>query len=342
MVEAEYALALDIRDLYVSFQGYEGISRVLDGISLQVAKGEWIGLAGETGCGKTVTMKTVMGMLKTPPATIQGKVHLNGRDVLKMSEKELLQTKGTEISMIFQDPMNALNPVFTVGEQLHDVIQFAQKRLSHKHQGKLSKKEIHDRTVAALKEVRLPDPQRIMTSYPLELSGGMRQRVLIAMALVNEPRLLIADEPGTALDVTIQAQILNLLNELVKTRMISVLLISHNLGVIGEMTERVYIMYAGQVMETAPTGALFENPKHPYTQGLLASVPRLTGEAVAEGVQGMVPDYTAAPSGCRFNPRCDHVMPICSQKKPPLIEIEPDHYVACYLYTEPGDQHENG
>jgi len=330
---------LEIRNLHVHFRVYEGVSRVLDGVFLHVGKGERVGLAGETGCGKTVTMKTVMGMLKIPPAIIpHGEVFLNGRDVLRMSSKELLQIKGTEISMIFQDPMNALNPVFTIGEQLYDVIRFAQR---HPDNGEnLSKKEIHDRAIAALEEVRLPDPERIMNNYSLELSGGMRQRVLIAMALVNEPTFLIADEPGTALDVTIQAQILGLLSELVRTKGISILLITHNLGVIQETMERVYIMYAGQVVEIAPTSVLFENPKHPYSQGLFASVPHLTGGEIAEGIPGTVPDYTAAPSGCRFHPRCDYAMPICSQKKPPLIMLKPAHYVACHLYTEQGVQNE--
>ncbi|GAH88715.1 unnamed protein product, partial [marine sediment metagenome] len=221
--------------------------------------------AGETGCGKTVTMKTVMGMLKIPPAIIPcGEVYLNGRDILKMSPKELLQIKGTEISVIFQDPMNALNPVFTVGEQFYDVIRFAQQRFSNG--GNLSRERIRNKMIAALKEVILPDPERIANSYPLELSGGMRQRVLIAMALVNNPKLLIADEPGTALDVTIQAQILNLMTKLVEVKGISILIITHNLGVIKETTERVYIMYGGQVMETAPTNVLFRNPRHPYSQ----------------------------------------------------------------------------
>jgi len=327
---------LEIRDLHVYFRVYEGVSRVLDGVYLYVAKGERVGFAGETGCGKTVTMKAVMGMLKIPPAIIpHGEIFLDGRDVLKMSQRELLQIKGTEISMIFQDPMNALNPVFTIGEQLCDVIRFARR---YRSSGvNLSKKEVHDKAIAALGEVRLPDPKRIKNNYPLELSGGMRQRVLIAMALVNEPSFLIADEPGTALDVTIQAQILDLLSELVKNRRISVLLITHNLGVIQETTERVYIMYAGQVVETAPTAVLFKNPKHPYTQGLLASVPRLTGGKIAEGIPGTVPDYIDALSGCRFHPRCRHAMPICSLKKPPFIMLKPDQYVACYLYTEKGD-----
>jgi len=330
---------LEIRDLHVHFRMYEGISRVIDGVSLHIAKGERVGLAGETGCGKTVTMKAVMGMLKIPPAIIPcGDIYLDGRDILKMSPKEFLQAKGIKLSMIFQDPMNALNPVFTVGEQLYDVIRFAEQRFSNG--GNLSRERIRDKMIATLKEVRLPDPERIVNSYPLELSGGMCQRVLIAMALVNKPKLLIADEPGTALDVTIQAQILDLLNKLVETKGISVLLITHNLGVIKERTERIYILYGGQVVETMPTNILFENPKHPYTQGLLSSVPRLTGSEIAKGIPGTVSDYITAPSGCRFHPRCNYAMPICAQKKPPLTMLEPDHYVACYLYAKQGGQNE--
>jgi peptide/nickel transport system ATP-binding protein len=322
---------LEIRNLHVYFRVYEGISRVLDGVSLYVLKGERVGLAGETGCGKTVTMKSAMGMLHIPPAIVpHGEILLDTKNVLKMSKKELIRIKGTNISMIFQDPMNALNPVFTVGQQLTDVIRFSGRRTGQEEA--LSKKEIYERAIDMLREVRLPDPERIINNYSLELSGGMRQRVLIAMGLVNKPKFLIADEPGTALDVTIQAQILDLLKELVKTRHISILLITHNLGVIQEMTERVYIMYAGQVVETARTTSLFDNPKHPYTQGLMASVPRLTGGEIAEGIPGTVPDYTAAPLGCRFHPRCPHVMQICSRQKPPLIELDQDHAVACYLY----------
>ena len=327
---------LEIRDLHVHFRVYEGISRVLDGVSLNVRKGERVGLAGETGCGKTLSMKTVMGALKIPPAIIpKGEVILDGQNILKMSAEQLLQMKGTKVSMIFQDPMNALNPVFTVGTQLFDVIRFSNRHTSNG--GKLSKKEILNRAITALDEVRLPDPKRILTSYSLELSGGMRQRVLIAMALVNGPRFLIADEPTTALDVTIGAQILDLLSGLVKTKGISVLLITHNLAVIQETTERVNIMYAGQIAEAASTVLLFENPKHPYSQGLLASVPRLTGGEIAEGIHGTVPDYTVAPSGCRFHPRCDYAMPICSREKPPLTMVEPGHYVRCWLYAEEGE-----
>ena len=325
--------ALKICDLHVHFRVYEGIARVLDGVSLDVRAGERVGLAGETGCGKTVTMKAVMGTLRVPPAVIpRGEIFLDGQDVLKKSSQQLLQMKGSKVSMIFQDPMNALNPVFTVGTQLTDVIRFAWSQFGEGN--KVSKKKIIQKAVTALEEVKLPDPKRILSSYPFELSGGMRQRILIAMALVNEPKLLIADEPNTALDVTIGAQIMNLLSELVTVKGASLLLITHNLAVIQEMTERVYIMYAGQIVESAPTRLLFSNPKHPYSQGLLASVPRLTGGEIAEGIRGTVPDYTVVPSGCRFHPRCDYAMPICSQKKPPLIMVEPNHYVSCWLYSK--------
>jgi peptide/nickel transport system ATP-binding protein len=327
---------LKIRDLHVGFRVYEGVARVLDGVSLDVWKGERVGLAGETGCGKTVAMKTVMGTLKIPPAIIpKGEIILDGENVLKMSEKRRLQLKGKKVSMIFQDPMNALNPVFAVGTQLYDVIRFSY--LHSDNRRRHSRKKIIEEAISALEEVRLPDPKRILNSYPLELSGGMRQRVLIAMALVNEPSFLIADEPQTALDVTIGAQILELLSVLVRTKHISVMLITHNLGVIQETTERVNIMYAGQIAETAPTELLFEHPQHPYSKGLLASVPRLTGGQIAEGIRGTVPDYTAVPSGCRFHPRCDFAMPICFQKKPPQFEIESGHYVRCWLYDKEGE-----
>jgi peptide/nickel transport system ATP-binding protein len=330
---------LEIKDLHVHFRVYEGISKVIDGVSLYIKKGERVGLVGETGCGKTVTIKTLMGILKIPPAIIPiGEAFLDGQDILKMSKKKLLQIKGTEISMIFQDPMNALNPVFTIGEQFYDVIRFAQNRLKKKE--KLSKEGIYNKMISALREVRLPDPERITNNYPLELSGGMRQRVLIAMALVNNPKLLIADEPGTALDVTIQAQILDLMNNLVETKGISVLLVTHNLGVIRETTERVYIMYGGQLVETAPTNIFFEKPRHPYTQGLISSVPRFSGGKFAKGIPGTIPDYFKAPSGCRFHPRCNQAMPICSKIKPPLKMLESEHYIACYLYGESNNKNE--
>jgi len=327
----EGKVILDMRDLHVWFRVYEGVSRVLDGVSLYVREGERVGLVGETGCGKTVAMKTAMGILRSPPALFpQGQVLLAGRDVLKATPIELLRMKGRTISMIFQDPLSALNPVFTVGQQIFDVIRFGRRWI--RDDDALTKTKVRRIAVEALTSLRLPDPERILSLYPLELSGGMRQRVLTAMALVNKPRLLIADEPGSALDVTIQAQILSLLKSLVKEAGIAVLLITHDLGVVRETMERVYIMYAGRVVEEGPTVEIFDDPKHPYTQGLFSSVPRLTGKVLAEGIPGSVSDYTEAPSGCRFHPRCSRAMERCAQQKPPMVEVSTKQHVACYLY----------
>jgi len=333
----ERPVLLDIRDLHVWFRVYEGLSKVLDGVSLHVREAERVGLVGETGCGKTVAMKAAMGTLKSPPALFPaGEVLLTGKDVLKMSPAEILNMKGKTIAMIFQDPLSSLNPVFTIGQQMFDVIRYGHRRTSN---GKRpTRAQLRSSAVEALASVRLPDPERMLKSYPLELSGGMRQRALIAMALVNRPRLLIADEPGTALDVTVQAQILNLLKALVKDAGIAVLMITHDLGVVREIAERVYIMYAGQVVETGPAAEILDAPQHPYTQGLLASVPRLTGGVLAEGIPGTVPDYTEAPSGCRFHPRCPHQMDRCVQRKPSLAETSTGRLVSCYLYSEETDE----
>ena len=323
---------LDIRDLHVWFRVYEGLSKVLDGVGLHVQEGERVGLVGETGCGKTVAMKAAMGILKSPPAQFpRGEVLLAGHDVLRMTPSEILKMKGRTISMIFQDPLSSLNPVFTVGQQMFDVIRYGRRRTSDG--GRLTKAKLRKAAVEALTSVRLPDPERILKLYPLELSGGMRQRALIAMAIVNRPRLLIADELGTALDVTIQAQILTLLKALVNEAGIAVLLITHDLGVVREMAERVYIMYAGQIAGEGPVTEIFDDPKHPYTKGLLSSVPRLTGEVLAKGIPGTVPDYTEVPSGCRFHPRCPHAMDQCVKQKPPMVEVSAERHVACHLYS---------
>ena len=323
---------LDIRDLHVWFRVYEGLSKVLDGVSLHVQEGERVGLVGETGCGKTVAMKAAMGILKSPPAQFpQGEVLLAGHDVLRMAPAEILGMKGSTVSMIFQDPLSSLNPVFTVGQQMLDVIRFGRRRASY--DGRLTKANLKRAAIEALAAVRLPDPERILKAYPLELSGGMRQRALIAMAILNRPRLLIADEPGTALDVTIQAQILALLKVLVNDAGIAVLMITHDLGVVRQTAERVYIMYAGQITGEGPVSEVFDDPKHPYTQGLLSSVPRLTGEILAEGIPGTVPDYTEPPPGCRFHPRCPYAMDQCAKQKPPLVEVAAYRRVACYLFN---------
>jgi peptide/nickel transport system ATP-binding protein len=320
---------LEIKDLHVHFRVYGGTLQVLDGVNFVVHSGQKVGLVGETGCGKTTTMKSILRILPMPPAQIPaGEVYFKGQDVLKMGSDALRQVRSEGISMIFQDPTAALNPVFTVGQQLEAVVK-------HSMEGKgLSKKEIREQAIIPLKEVSLPDPERMLDSYPIQLSGGMRQRVCIAMALVASRELLIADEPGTSLDVTIQDQILRLLHRLVEEKNVSVILITHTLGVVREMTDRVYVMYAGSMAEVATTGELFANPLHPYTHGLMDAVPRLTGGGVSDGIPGRIPEYLNPPPGCRFHPRCPHAMDICKQEKPTFIKISDDHEVACFLYRD--------
>ncbi|MFO7742372.1 MAG: ABC transporter ATP-binding protein [Anaerolineae bacterium] len=320
---------LKIRDLHVHFKVYGGRLRVLDGVHFTMHPGEKVGLVGETGCGKTTTMKSILRILPEPPARIAGgEIYFKGRDVLKMKQKELRKVRSEGISMIFQDPTAALNPVFTVGQQLEAVVKYS-------IEGKnLSRKEIRERTLQPLREVALPDPERMLDTYPLQLSGGMRQRVCIAMALAASRELLIADEPGTSLDVTIQDQILRLLHRLVEETDVSVLLITHTLGVVREMTDRVYVMYAGRMVEVADTQELFDNPLHPYTHGLMEAVPRLTGGGVADGIAGRIPDYMHPPQGCRFQPRCPRAMEVCHQEKPTFYRIDDNHQVACFLYRD--------
>jgi peptide/nickel transport system ATP-binding protein len=323
-------LLLEIKNLQVHFAVYGGRLKVLDGINLVVNSGEKVGLVGETGCGKTTTMKAILRVLPMPPAKIPGgEIFFKGRDILTMSTNELHQVRGRGISMIFQDPTAALNPVFSVGQQLEAVIGFAGQKGHEK-----SRQEIHQQAVASLLEVSLADPERLLRSYPIQLSGGMRQRVCIGMALATSPELLIADEPGTSLDVTIQDQVLRLLRKLVEDKDTSVILITHTLGIVRELTDRVYVMYAGNVVEVATTQELFTQPLHPYTQGLIKTVPRLTGGGIASGIPGRIPDYLNPPSGCRFHPRCPQAMDICRTQKPPSYRVEPGHEVACFLYSD--------
>ncbi len=326
------ALLLDMRDLYVQFAVYGGRLKVLDGVNFHMFSGEKVGLVGETGCGKTTMMKAILRVLPMPPAVIpKGEIYFKGRDVLRMSADELKEVRGRGISMIFQDPTAALNPVFTIGEQLGAVIAYSASN------GKpLSRQEVQARAVKALQEVALADPERLLRSYPIQLSGGMRQRVCISMALATGPELLIADEPGTSLDVTIQDQILRLLRRLVEEKNTSIILITHTLGIVREMTDRVYVMYAGNIVEVAATAALFSRPLHPYTQALLSTVPRLTGGGIASGIPGRIPDYRNPPTGCRFHPRCPYVMDICRTEKPPAYHMGDGHTVACFLYRDQG------
>jgi len=324
------AALLSVRDLSLEFSVYGRRARVLRGVSLDVPEHRHVALVGESGCGKSVTMRAIMGILKSPPAKVTGgEIFFNGRDVLKMPGAERDALRGTAMSMVFQDPMTSLNPVFTIGDQMTTILKYADRRLG-RHRRKVERQA---RVYEVLRQVRMPDPERIAAAYPIMLSGGMRQRVLIAMALLNEPSLLIADEPGTALDVTTQAQILKLLQDLVSERGLALLMITHNLGVVRATADYVYVMYAGGVVEHGPTRQLFEEPRHPYTRALLDCVPKLTGQTTFKGIDGTLPDYAAPPPGCRFAPRCPHSMPVCASE-PADIDVGPDHGAACWLMAE--------
>lgn len=317
---------LEINDLYVYYKSYEGILKVLNGIHINIYKGEKIGVIGEAGSGKTTTMKSILRTLPINALVPKGEIIFKGRDILKMDEKELQDIRRHNISMIFQDPTSALNPVFTVGEQLIDIMRYANVYPD------VSEDELKVRIIELLKEVALPDPERVFNSYPFQLSGGMRQRIVIAMAVATAKDLLIADEPTTNLDVTIKAQILKLIKALVERKDLSVILVSQELGAVRETVDRVYVMYAGEVIETAETSELYSNPLHPYTRGLLGAVPRLTGGGIPEGVEGRIPNYINPPNGCRFHPRCKYAKDVCRRKKPPSINVCSNHEVACWLY----------
>jgi oligopeptide/dipeptide ABC transporter ATP-binding protein len=304
-----------------------GTVRAVDGVSLTVRKGETLGIVGESGCGKSVTALSILRLIPNPPGKIVGgNIYLEGRDLLRLPEDEMRKVRGASISMIFQEPMTSLNPVFTVGDQIAEGICL--------HQG-LSKRESWNKAIEMLRLVRIPDPDRRVREYPHQMSGGMRQRVMIAMALSCNPQLLIADEPTTALDVTIQAQILELLNQLKAELGMAVMLITHDLGVVADTAARVMVMYAGRVVEEAPVRELFTSPKHPYTQGLLNSIPRIEKaerRPRLQAIPGMVPDLLDLPRGCKFQARCPKLFEPCTGEEPPLKEIAPNHRVRCYLY----------
>lgn len=319
---------LSIRDLRVRFRVYEGVAEAVDGVELEVGRGETVGLVGESGCGKSVTALSILRLLPCPPAEIHGTVKFQGMDLLKLTPEEMRKIRGGAISMIFQEPMTSLNPILTIGEQISEAIAL--------HQG-LSKQESWERAVEMLSRVQIPSPEARAKDYPHHLSGGMRQRAMIAMALSCHPQLLLADEPTTALDVTIQAQIMDLMQKLREEMQTSILLITHNLGLIAEMARRVVVMYAGKVVEEASVRDLFKEPLHPYTQGLLGSVPvigrklQLKGRRLQE-IPGIVPSIFQMPKGCRFHPRCNKAMEICRDQEPPMIRWGDDRRVMCWLW----------
>lgn len=314
---------LEIRDLKTHFFTYHGVIKAVDGVSLTINREEVLGIVGETGCGKSVTARSILKLIQDPGRIIDGTIHLDGEDVLSKSEKEMQHIRGGKVSMIFQNPLSSLNPIFTIGEQVCHIIRI--------HQGN-DKKAARARALEMFSQVRLPNPNRLLKKYPHELSGGQLQRVMIAMALSCEPDLLIADEPTTALDVTIQAQILTLMLRLKEETRTSILLISHDLGVIAELCDKVAIMYAGKIVELASATDIFNRPLHPYTEGLMSSIP---GEGKPgdklETIKGIVPNLIAPPPGCRFHPRCPIAEPVCSRKSPTLTEDQTGHSVACHL-----------
>ncbi|KPJ59013.1 MAG: peptide ABC transporter ATP-binding protein [Planctomycetes bacterium DG_23] len=321
---------LSIRDLKTYFFTDEGTARAVDGVDFDILEGKTVGLVGESGCGKTVTALSILRLVPRPAGRIvEGEVTFKNQNLLLFTEPQMRRVRGNDIAMIFQEPQTSLNPVFTVGNQIMEAIVLHQKA---------SRREARTRTVELLHTVGIPSPEMRVDEYPHQLSGGMKQRVMIAMALACGPDLLIADEPTTALDVTIQAQILDLLQGLQEEFGMSILLITHDLGIIAQLADEINIMYAGKIVEHADAEELFSDPKHPYTMGLFESLPKLGAEKKRlVAIPGVVPNPLNWPAGCRFHPRCRYVMDICPKKEPPLKEIAPGRTAACWLYFGPED-----
>ena len=315
---------IDIEDLRVSFFTPGGEVQAVRGVSWFLNEGEALGIVGESGSGKSVSAYAIMRLLQSPGRVIGGTIRFNGVDMLSLTESEMRHIRGNDIAMIFQDPMTSLNPVYTVGDQLREPLKL---HLNMKG------KEATKRAEELLSMVGIPDPKRRLKQYPFEFSGGMRQRAMISMALACEPKLLIADEPTTALDVTIQAQILEIMKDLKKRCCMSIVLITHDLGIVSDICDKIIIMYSGEIMEYGPIETLFANPKHPYTIGLIRSLPKIDqkeGEPLTP-IEGSPVDLMHPPAGCPFAPRCEHCMKVCLTEKPPYFELEPGHYSACWL-----------
>ena len=321
---------LEVKNLKTYFYTEDGVVRAVDGVDFEIYPGEVLGIVGESGCGTSVTSLSIMRLISIPGKIVEGEINFDGKDLVKATEEEMMQVRGNRISMIFQQPQSALNPVFRAGDQISEVLNIHQD---------FGKEKGRERAVELLKLVGIPEPERRADSFPHELSGGMAQRVMIAMALACVPDLLIADEPTTALDVTIQAQILDLMRDMRKQLGSAMMLITHDLGVIAEMANRVVVMYAGEIVEQSPVASLFDKPLHPYTQGLIGSIPVL-GEIRErlDVIPGSVPNLINLPQGCRFAPRCrarvEHNLNICVDQHPSLIDVSEDHKVRCWLYQD--------
>lgn len=317
---------LNVRDLCINFRLENRVVPAVDGVSFSLSKGETLGIVGESGCGKSVTALSIIRLLQTPPAKIvKGEIWFKGENLLDKNDEEMRKIRGNEISMIYQEPMTALNPVLTIGDQISEVF------IVHQN---LSKKEALSNSIKMLKLVQIPMPEEVINKYPHQLSGGMRQRVMIAMAIACNPEILIADEPTTALDVTVEAQILDIINNLKKEFNSSIIFISHDLGVVSEISDNVAVMYSGRVVEYADVASIFEHPKHPYTRGLLAAIPHIEkkGQRLNE-IRGVVPSPGEIGEGCRFKTRCDYVFEECITKEPPLKQVD-SNFVRCWLYKK--------
>lgn len=308
-------------DLKTYFFTFDGVAKAVDGLNFEIAEGETFGLVGETGCGKSVTALSVLRLVDPPGKIVSGEILFEGEDLLRVKEKEMQQVRGNKIGMIFQDPMSSLNPVMTVGFQLKESIRLHQR---------VGEKKAERLAIEMLGKVRIPDPLKVMKRFPHELSGGMQQRVMIGIALCCHPKLIIADEPTTALDVTIQAQILRLIRDLKQDCRSSMLMITHNLGLVSKYCDRIGVMYAGNLVEVCDVSKVFSEPLHPYTKGLLEAIPKVNVEReTLPVIPGRIPDIIHPPGGCKFHPRCKEVGPRCSEEKPPLVETKPGHWVAC-------------
>lgn len=317
---------LQVEHLSVEFTGGEQAVRVIDDLSFSLGKGETLGIVGESGSGKSVTSLAIMGLLPANTAQVTGSVFLQGEDLLALSPKKMQDIRGSRLSMIFQEPMTSLNPIQTCGQQIMEVMFLHQKL----HRG-----QAREKAVDLLRLCGIPDPEQRFREYPHQMSGGMRQRVMIAMALACQPELLIADEPTTALDVTIQAQILELMKAIKQKQSMSIIMITHDLGIVADFCDRVLIFYTGQVVESAPVGKLFSQPLHPYTQGLIRALPKISEQAERlEAIEGMVPDADEMPQGCHFHPRCPFAVARCRQEAPPLTALEDGRCVRCFKVME--------